>query len=337
MLALAGCDAIYGIKELGGNEAGSATDGATDADAFADDANEGPDVDAAPEVRCTTESDAGGAVDRDWAQWAMPNSPVEVEAGAPHAERYTANGNGTVTDQVTGLVWQETLPTGNVDATTALGECASASTAGYCDWRLPTYVELQSIVDLAKASPAVDPKAFAGMPAYVLWTSSPVAGSIVNGWSLGFGTGAASQEPLANPHHFRCVRAGAVSDAGSPPARYSVVSGTVLDVATGLGWQQATSTAQMTWTAAQSYCATLSLDGSGWRLPTLGELVTLIDVTQTMPAIDAAAFPGTQAKAYWSATPQAAASGSAWAVQFYDGNTNPFSVATTMNYARCVR
>ena len=52
-------------------------------------------------------ADTPSPTDPTWAQWPMPNSPVDVEAGAPNPESYTDNGDGTVSDNVTGLMWQQ--------------------------------------------------------------------------------------------------------------------------------------------------------------------------------------------------------------------------------------
>lgn len=71
-----------------------------------------------------------------WAEWPMPNGPADVAAGAPNPESYTANGDGTVTDNVTGLMWQQTVPLGATqislgDAT--LSYCPSLRLGGHTD------------------------------------------------------------------------------------------------------------------------------------------------------------------------------------------------------------
>ena len=48
------------------------------------------------------------------------------------------------------------------------------------------------------------------------------------------------------------------------------------DPTTGLTWQATTGGNMLTSEDASEYCASLSLDGGGWRLPTIGELRTLI-------------------------------------------------------------
>jgi hypothetical protein len=76
-------------------------------------------------------------------------------------------------------------------------------------------------------------------------------------------------------------------------------AGTVLDEVTGLEWQQVPSTQQFilpllpwdpTANLPATYCQTLALDGSGWRVPTLPELWSLVDINWS-PAVDPVAFP----------------------------------------------
>ena len=60
--------------------------------------------------------------------------------------------------------------------------------------------------------------------------------------------------------------------------RYTTAGGTVYDTKTKLTWQQAISSSTYTWADAQTYCAgvSMSLGGTGWRLPTLVELKTIV-------------------------------------------------------------
>ncbi|MBT6880289.1 MAG: DUF1566 domain-containing protein, partial [Gammaproteobacteria bacterium] len=85
-------------------------------------------------------------------------------------------------------------------------------------------------------------------------------------------------------------------------------------------------------TEAASYCnsqaytarvnsATLC-GASDWRMPTREELRSIVAYDRTIPAIDTDYFPNTVANWFWSASPNAGISDSAWIVNFYYGNVN---------------
>ncbi len=135
------------------------------------------------------------------------------------------------------------------------------------------------------------------------------------------------------------------SVASAPAGRYTIANGTVTDTKTGLVWQQTISAQQYPWqsstaTTAPAYCAGLSLNGAqGWRVPSLKELMTIVDLTQKTPAIDSSAFPSTPADFFWSTT-QALGFGGAilWTVQFDKGIADGTTITTTNSaYVRCVR
>ena len=76
---------------------------------------------------------------------------------------YTDNGDGTVTDNITGLMWQKSPDRngdGDIDAADkrtyeeAVSGAASQTTAGYTDWRLPTIKELYSLILFSGVDPS---------------------------------------------------------------------------------------------------------------------------------------------------------------------------------------
>ncbi|HPE56743.1 MAG TPA: DUF1566 domain-containing protein [Bacteroidales bacterium] len=72
------------------------------------------------------------------------------------------NGDGTITDHATGLMWMQDDNEGAVSWQDALVYAETAEIAGYDDWRLPNAKELQSIVDYTRSpattnSAAIDP------------------------------------------------------------------------------------------------------------------------------------------------------------------------------------
>jgi hypothetical protein len=132
-------------------------------------------------------------------------------------------------------------------------------------------------------------------------------------------------------HDVRCV-ASACAPAGG--AHYTVANGTVTDNWTQLTWEQATPPGTFTVDQAASHCAALSLAGAKWRLPSVKELVTLVDVTQSAPMIDPTAFPNTSPVAFWTGTiPLGRTDG--WLVHFQYGYTSSIAVDDTPS-VRCV-
>ncbi len=88
----------------------------------------------------------------------------QFSAGMPD---YVDNGDGTVTDRVTGLMWQQSPDTdgdGNIDADDkltydqAIAGAVDLRLAGYADWRLPTIKELYSLIDFS----GIDPSGYQG-------------------------------------------------------------------------------------------------------------------------------------------------------------------------------
>jgi hypothetical protein len=131
----------------------------------------------------------------------------------------------------------------------------------------------------------------------------------------------------------------AAARAAAPTGHYTFpATGTVFDTKTKLTWQRTAPSTLYAWSDAKTYCAGLgaTLGGTGWRLPTIKELLTIIDETQVAPPIDSTAFPGTPALSFWSSTLEASDSSQAWTLDFsYTGNTGSDVLAATYN-VRCV-
>ncbi len=114
--------------------------------------------------------------------------------------RFTDNLNGTVTDRLTGLVWLKNAgcfspnnwPTAlNAANNLANGACGltDASTAG--QWRMPNANELESLVDVAQANPAVsNGHPFTGINvSSAYWTSTTYMALTANAMAIRFGDG----------------------------------------------------------------------------------------------------------------------------------------------------
>jgi hypothetical protein len=161
-------------------------------------------------------------------------------------------------------------------------------------------------------------------------------GSPGEAWYVAFSTGFTYQgheDFLAI--RTRCVR-GLGRSAGVAGDRYAFPSAdTVLDTRTGLTWQRTTEATPLSWQDAGQYCQSPDLAGTGWRLPSMKELQTLLDTAREMPAIDPVAFPAAMEQ-YWSSSPLADSSTDAWSVSFRIGATNTIS-RDNLEWARCVR
>lgn len=251
---------------------------------------------------------------------------------------------GVVTDKTTGLMWQQ--KTGFLPRAEATCDCTNLALAGYTDWRLPSFVELITIVDYAKnprasgagTQPAVNVAIFPDNEIGAYWTTTSRAG--VEGiYAIDFADGRVVQftDKGLGDSYYRCVRT-----AVRPPAigaRFQVTGGTATDAYTGLTWARASSPSKMTYAQSAGYCAALKVDGTGgFRLPTIKELVSLVDKNlKSYPRIDKTAFPSPRQESLFSATKYAAdPTGQAWKVSLADGQYFP-GIADDPTYAMCVR
>jgi hypothetical protein len=127
------------------------------------------------------------------------------------------------------------------------------------------------------------------------------------------------------------------AQADAPLGQYTATMGMVTDNKTGLTWQQS-GVSNLNWFDAKDYCTDLDLNGAGWRLPTVKELLTLVDHSKIDPSIDTSVngFPGASIAHIWSATLVASDPFSAWYVSFSYGETYIATVGTTF-LVRCVR
>ena len=149
-----------------------------------------------------------GCEDPSWAEWSMPNGPAEVAAGGANPQSYTDDGDGTVTDKITGLMWQQAAPATMYSWADALTYCPTLTLGGHGDWRLPTVIELSSLVDRSTSTgPTINTTAFPNAPTTYFWTSSPSAGSPTSAWAVSFGSGFVSGNAgSSGPFSVRCVR-----------------------------------------------------------------------------------------------------------------------------------
>lgn len=170
-----------------------------------------------------------------------PGSDGDLQRGMQRS--YTVNGDGTVTDNRTGLVWEKKSDDGGIHdqdnvytwgqsvspwsmngtmVTTFLAELNTAPCfANHCDWRIPNAVELESIRDLGTFAPTIS-AAFNSVcipgctvidcsctPSNDFWTSTTFLNSPSLAWTVGFTQGFDDYSSKANSKRVRAVRGGA--------------------------------------------------------------------------------------------------------------------------------
>jgi len=248
---------------------------------------------------------------------------------------YTRNGDGTVTDNVTGLMWQQTPELD--DKPTYAEAVAGAKTldlGGYDDWRLPTIKELYSLIDFRGSSfsltayidtehfdfrfgdESLGERAIDGQ----YWSSTEYVGLTMRGDATVFGVNFADGRIKGYP---RDVGAGGEPNRqfaryvrGNPNyGRNAFVDngdGTVTDEATGLMWQQSDDGSTRNWEQALAYADDFILAGKDdWRLPNAKELQSIVDDTRAPdsqdparvgPAIDPVFTVSVTESWFWSST-----------------------------------
>lgn len=139
--------------------------------------------------------------------------------------RFIDNGDGTVTDARTALMWTRCSLGQTWNGTTCVGTASKhtwqaalqqADTfayAGHTDWRLPNVKELVSIVERRCSNPSINETIFPATPTFWFWTSSPSAqgpGTHAHNVSFSDGTDLVDYKQHSNTsfyHHVRLVRA----------------------------------------------------------------------------------------------------------------------------------
>ncbi|MCF6204502.1 MAG: DUF1566 domain-containing protein [Methylococcaceae bacterium] len=90
-------------------------------------------------------------------------------------------------------------------------------------------------------------------------------------------------------YNIRCVRESKENTDTPKPADFTRNDGVVTDNNTGFQWQDDYSDnngviKKASWMEAIDYCNSLSLNGEGWRLPNMNEVLSLVDDTKYMPS-----------------------------------------------------
>lgn len=232
---------------------------------------------------------------------------------------YTNNKNGTITDNVTGLMWQQDMGV-KITYEDAFVKADTMTLGGYTDWRVPSIKELYSLIlftgkvnGMTPINKFIDTLYFnqpLGNTAVgerlidaQTWSSTKYVGltmqvdstvfgvNFIDGRIKGYPKKVYDQtllKKVSNKMYFRMVR-------GNPNyGKNNLVNnnnGTVSDLATGLMWQQADDGVARDWENSIAYAENLTLAGyTDWRLPNAKELQSIVDYTRCPSVTHSAAI-----------------------------------------------
>ena len=188
-------------------------------------------------------------------------------------------GTDIVTDNVTGLMWQDDSPTvyNPISGNSADAYCSALTLGGFADWRLPFVDELLSIANRNQYAPAAYTASFRTIGNFrQFWSGTTIDSGERR--LVDFYYGDESSVNSGQNYPIRCVR-------GNPSLSTLTrdgANGVVTDAQNKLVWQDNTSPSSREWNDAIGYCEGLTLNGSTqWRLPNINELLTVIDFERT--------------------------------------------------------
>lgn len=229
---------------------------------------------------------------------------------------YTNNGDGTITDNVTGLMWEMDMGE-KITYDDAFAKSSNSNLGGYNDWRVPTIKELYSLILFSGSvkgetainlfidsnyfdQPLGDTSVGEREIDAQTWSRTQYVGLTMNAdvtiFGVNFIDGRIKGYPKYNPKtqndnslYFRMVRGN--KDYG----KNNFVDngdGTISDLASGLMWQKEDDGNSRDWEESLIYAEDLTLANyNNWRLPNAKELQSIVDYsrspqTTNSPAID---------------------------------------------------
>ncbi|HEY5652780.1 MAG TPA: sulfatase-like hydrolase/transferase [Pontiella sp.] len=231
---------------------------------------------------------------------------------------YCDNGDGTISDQVTGLMWTKD-PGEKMTLSEAERGAKKCRTGGYSDWRLPSVKELYSLIqlngtdpdpmgtDTTHLKPFIDDSIFnfsygkeengeriidSQFATSTKYVSTTMGGNETM-FGVNFADGRIKGYPISSRRgegRYYVIYVRNNPDYGINQFKDNG-DGTITDEATGLTWMKADSGTGMDWPSALEYAENLELAGySDWRLPNAKELQSIIDYSRSPDTTDSAAI-----------------------------------------------
>lgn len=231
--------------------------------------------------------------------------------------KYTDNGDGTITDNVTGLMWQKD-PGEKMTWEEAVENVQDFNLGGYDDWRLPTIKELYSLIQFNGTTgtsgetsiPYIDTNYFEFTygdvtgerfidSQYATSTiyDSTTMGNNVTMFGVNFADGRIKGYPIDKDFYVMYVRGNTNYGMNN---YVDNGDGTITDLSTGLMWTQYDSgyfnagqdnDGKMNWEEALNWAECLEYAGyDDWRLPNAKELQSIVDYTRCPDTTNSAAI-----------------------------------------------
>ena len=235
---------------------------------------------------------------------------------------YQDNGDGTVTDLNTGLVWQKT-PGEKTTYEEAVAGTSNFNLAGYDDWRLPTIKELYSLILFSGTDPPAEGVVTNAVPFIdtdyfdfeygdtsageriidaQYWSDTEYLGTTMNGNATVFGVNFADGRIKGYPRD--------IGPRGQPMTQFVRYvrgnpdygtnefidngDGTITDNDTGLMWSKADSSEGMDWEDALAWVQQKNEENyfgyNDWRLPNAKELQSIVDYARSPATTNSAAI-----------------------------------------------
>jgi len=256
------------------------------------------------------------------------------------APRFTDNGDNTVTDNLTGLMWEQCPGNSTMDWAAALVYANGLDLATHDDWRLPNINELESLCSSQESLNGtwLSSLELTDVQNNVYWSSTTDAAATANAWYVDMSnTRLNSIDKSTDTVYVWAVRgitdklmktgqttsytAGDDGDleqgvAWPSPRFADLGDGTIRDNLTGLIWQKAVDTTARNWAASFTYARGLSFaSADDWRIPNKRELRSLIHygVSNQVTCLAGFGFTDFDSEYYWTSTIYAQSTSKAFA------------------------
>jgi len=260
-----------------------------------------------------------------------------------------------VKEEQSNLYWQDDIQAKTTIKMFAEAEsyCASLTLDEVDSWRLPTYNELLTIVNYERERPSIY-DIFQHTNDKEYWTETTSASNASTKWTIHFHRGVVYSgtgtylSGRSTTHNVRCV-SDEFANKRLKKRDFSKNGDVVTDNINRLLWQDSLTTKvdKHNLSEADAYCDNLSLGEftSGWRVPTVKELASLIDIGAYDPAIDDTFASTAYNDAYWTSNAEYVNGHPfdmfQWDINFKDGEikfggTNS-NYSSFDQYVRCVR